>query len=221
MPFLGPCTRETLRCADSRSYAAELRACCRANLIQVVAATVAALQEHGATFWADYGTLLGAVRNPLTRWADYPWLPQGGKPTEPLEPGIIPHDKDADFGVLWAEWPTLMRVRADLERQGYEVLARPQSGSLKVRLSTMNYTNLDLFGWRDRPDGRLARLQYIRIDDFKGRDFPADWLKPFATVEWEGLTLPAPADPAAFCAFRYGPGWGVPIAANHDGVQRP
>src|ERR1041385_4161145 len=75
----GPCTAQTLRCGTARSYQVELPRCCRAHLIRIVTAAVEALEEFKVTYWADYGTLLGAVRNPLTTWADYPWLPQEGR----------------------------------------------------------------------------------------------------------------------------------------------
>lgn len=223
---LGECTRDTQRCADARDYHAILRPCCRAHLIQIVADTVAFLEEHQITFWLDYGTLLGAVRNPLTTWADYPWLPHvgdvNGPINAPLAPGIIPHDKDADFGVLWSDWEKLMQMRAALQRKGYDVIARPTAGMVKIRLSAINQTNLDLFCWREKVGGAFYRTRYIvpGVDAYKGRDIPAGMLFPLSTVDWEGMTLAAPKDPMAFCAFRYGLNWKTPIAANHDGVRR-
>lgn len=204
MPFTGPCTRTSRRCPDARDYQADLRPCCRGHIRQIVADTMVILTDMGITWWADYGTLLGAVRNPLLG----------------LPAGIIPHDKDADFGVFQVDFHTLGRVRSKLERQGYHVLIRPGGRSMKVHLSATNYSNADFFNWFARPDGTLARPQYIGVDKYKGRDFHRDAAFPLTTVPWEGLTLPAPKDPAAFCAFRYGPGWMTPIRANNDGVLR-
>jgi hypothetical protein len=218
-PPLGGCTRETLRCADARDYHRELRSCCRAHIRQIVVDAVALLEEHGVTYWVDYGTLLGAVRNPLTTWADYYWLPQEGKPEGLLAPGVIPHDKDADFGFLAPDFQKLMRVRAALERQGYLVLVQPGHCKVKVRLSAVNQTNLDLFGWQDRL-GILHRPSYISVDAYKGRHFPKEAGFPLERISWEDMSLPAPKDPEAFCAFRYGPNWRKPIPANHDGVRR-
>lgn len=216
----GVCTARTSRCATATSYRHELRPCCRAHLINLVRSTVALLEKHGVRYWADYGTLLGAVRNPLTTWADYPWLPQEDRPEGPLAPGIIPHDKDADFGVMWLDWTKLMRVRADLERQGFHVVVWPHFCMVKVRLSAANHTALDLFSWRPRPNGEHFRVRYIQVDAFKGRDIPSGMLLPLGRVDWEGLILAAPVNPEAFCAFRYGSNWRTPIAANHDGVRR-
>jgi len=200
----GGCTRDTLRCPDARDYRVDLRPCCRGHIRQIVADCQIVLESMWLTWWADYGTLLGAVRNPLLG----------------LEPGIIPHDKDADFGLLDVPYRNLGFVRSRLERQGYQVLIRPGGRSMKVRLSARNHTNADFFIWHSRPDGTLFRQKYISVDRYKGRDFRQADAFPLTTLAWEGLTLPAPKDPAAFCAFRYGPNWMTPIRANNDGVPR-
>lgn len=220
-PNGGPCTRNTLRCPDARDYGSELRACCKTHIRQIVQDTAKVLTELGIVWWADYGTLLGAVRNPRTTWADYPWLPQGDRANARPAPGIVPHDKDADFGMLDVPFHVLCRARRKLERDhGYHVLLRAGGRSMKVRLSFRNHSNADFFNWRARPDGTLARPKYIGADKFKGREFHKDNLFPLETVEWEGLRLPAPRNPVAFCEFRYGPNWMTPVRANNDGVRR-
>ena len=222
---LGPvppdgCTRHTRRCPDARSYQVELRECCKSHIREIVCATAHVLNKMGVVWWADYGTLLGAVRNPLTTWADYPWLPQVGRDTSGPKAGIVPHDKDADFGMLAVPFHTLGRVRSELQRKGYHVLLRPGGRSMKVRLSVKNETNADFFNWFEKPGRILARPKYINADNYKGREFVKDDAFPLATVTWEGITLPAPKNAPAFCAFRYGENWMKPVAANHDGVRR-
>lgn len=217
---LGGCTKDTLRCADARLYDAVLRPCCREHVRRIVADTVALLVKYEVTYWADYGTLLGAVRNPMTTWADYPWLPQNegvnGAVNGRLAPGIVPHDKDADFGVMLSDWPKLMRVGAELGRQGYVTQVNPHGAKMKVRLSQFNQTNLDMFCWLQQAGGGYLRPRYNTVDLYKGRDIPPGMLLPLTQVEWEDITLPAPTNPEAFCAFRYGPTWRTPIAANYD-----
>ena len=176
----------------------------------------------GVTYWMDYGTLLGAFRNPLTTWADYPWLPQEGKPAGPLAPGIVPHDKDADWGALH----TQMRVAEQALRREcryLRLLPAPSRGSIKVRPSHANQTNLDVFFWlqHHRIPGRMVRRKYyMAVDAFKGRHFDRADLFPLQPMEWEGMQLPAPKDPEAWLEFRYGPNWHTPIPANNDGVAR-
>src|SRR5690606_5089095 len=65
-PAIGPCTRQSARCPDARDYLTELRPCCRSHLIETMSAVAEVFKEVGCKWWADYGTLLGAVRNPLT-----------------------------------------------------------------------------------------------------------------------------------------------------------
>lgn len=231
-----PCTRTTARCTNARDYRCELRPCCRGHVIGIMRVLVDVLNESGATWWADYGTLLGAVRNPLTTWADYPWLPQAGRTTAGPAPGIIPHDKDGDLGILFSDWDKVMKMRRALVRPGFYAPPSSRWATMKVRVSHRNHTNVDLFFWRESdgtarvnrfgetvtvPAGHLYRERYAVVDRCKGKEFPRAALSPVTTVQWEGLTLPAPADPAAFLAMRYGPEWMRPVMANHDGVKRP
>jgi hypothetical protein len=221
MPASSPCTALTPACPEARDYNAELPECCRGHIVGLMATLVPMLVESRVVWWADYGTLLGAVRNPLTTWADYPWLPQEGRRTKGPEPGIIPHDKDADLGIMAHDWTKLQRIKEQLEKLGYYVLANPYRPSMKLVLSETNYASVDMFFWLERRDGTLFRRHYVSgVDEFKGRDFHKTMLHPMSTVQWEGLTLAAPRDPHAFLEMRYGPGWRTPIAANNDGVAR-
>jgi hypothetical protein len=216
------CSRDTPRCADARSYYSELRPCCRDIIVGMSRDVAAAFDAAGVTYWMDYGTLLGAFRNPLTTWADYPWLPQEGRPAGPLAPGIIPHDKDADWGVLDKQWVEAERALRSKERRHLTLLVRKYRGSIKVRPSPVNKTNLDLFFWVEHHSraGRMFRRGYTPVDAYKGKHFDRADLFPLQPMEWEGLQLPAPKDPEAWLAFRYGPNWHTPIPANHDGVAR-
>ena len=212
------CDRNTARCPDARSYDHALRPCCRQHVIDIMRNVAAEMDRQKVVWWADYGTLLGAVRNPLTSRSDYPWLELDDVP---IAPGIVPHDKDADLGVLHTHWGKAVQAVRDCRRtHKYDVVITAYRGSMKVRLSPKNHTNVDLFFWHEKPDGTMFRRGYAQVDAFKGREFHRDILFPLGTVEWEGLTLPAPRDPEAFLAMRYGPNWRTPVAANHDGVRR-
>lgn len=215
---VAPCTPTTLRCADARQYDHVLRPCCREHVIAITSAVAGALRANRVTFWADYGTLLGAVRNPMTTWADYPWLAAG---EEPIAPGIVPHDKDSDFGALFTDWGRSITALRQVRRaHGYDLSIRAHRGSVKVRLSVKNHTNLDLFFWYRRPTGMLYRRAYAAVDAYKGKEFLESMLFPLGTVDWEGFTLPAPHDPESFLEMRYGPNWRTPVMANTDGVRR-
>lgn len=212
-----PCTRQTARCSDARSYLSAIHPCCRAHLVLLMEHVIEVFASLRIRWWADYGTLLGAVRNPMTTNTDYAWLdlPEGA-----IAPGVVPHDKDGDLGVLDADWHQIEKAAVLFRRKGHWVRLRQKSRMMKVCLSPENHTNIDVFAWFTRPDGIMARRAYIGVDAFKGREFPAAMLEPFTTVTWEGLTIPAPRDPEWFCAMRYGDEWMTPVAANHDGVRR-
>lgn len=214
-----PCTARTLRCPNARDYNAELNPCCRAHLRALMIVVAEILTDARATWWADYGTLLGAVRNPMTKWADYPWLRQDGRVSAGPAPGIVPHDKDGDLGILYRDFDGVRRRMRGLTARGMNVHVNIHRASMKVRVSSRNHTNIDLFFWRSREDV-LFRQRYAQVDRFKGKEFPRAMLTPPGTVTWEGLTLPAPADPEAFLEFRYGPRWRTPLPANNDGVKR-
>lgn len=216
-----PCTARTVRCADARDYNTELAECCREHVRKIMAGLIPMLEDARITYWADYGTLLGAVRNPMTTWADYPWLRQDGRETAGPAPGIIPHDKDGDLGVLFTDWGKYTRLRPKIEGVlRYYFRVNGGRASSKVRVSFRNHTNVDLFFWRERADGVMYRERYAQVDRFKGKEFPKSMLFPLTTVTWEGLTLAAPRDPEAFLEMRYGSGWRKPIAANNDSVKR-
>lgn len=214
------CTARTPRCRDARDYTHELAPCCRAHVRNLMVVVADILNESGATWWADYGTLLGAVRNPMTTWADYPWLRQDGRTTAGPAAGIIPHDKDADLGILWRDFEGVRRRLRMLPSRGFNVHVNMHRASIKVRVSARNHTNVDLFFWRGRDDV-LYREKYAQVDKFKGKEFPKAMIAKPSTVIWEGVKLPAPTDPAAFLQLRYGPNWRTPVAANNDGVLRP
>ena len=172
-------------------------------------------------FWLDYGTLMGAVCNPLTTWADYPWLEQSGRTTPGPAAGIIPHDKDADIGVEMKHWELARRgLRAVLIKNRLYAHINPNRRSIKARLSARNHTNVDVFFWRERPNGVMYRDKYASVDAYKGREFHKSMLFPLSTVTWEGMTLPAPRDPEAFLEMRYGADWRTPVMANNKGVKR-
>lgn len=216
-----PCTTRTTRCSDARDYHRELRKCCREHVRTIMADLTTAMTDAGIVWWADYGTLLGAVRNPMTTWADYPWLPQDGRTTAGPAPGIIPHDKDGDLGALWAHWMEFRALRRPLEKMGYSLQLNAVRGAAKVFRSVRNHTNVDVFFWRKKKDGSaMYRVGYAQVDQFKGREFSPSYLENMGTVPWEGLRLVSPARPEQFLEMRYGPNWRLPIPANNDGVMR-
>lgn len=222
------CDPDGPRCRDATRYHKDTPECCREHQRQVMDHVAAIMAAAGVRWWMDYGTLLGAVRNPML---DMP-------------PGIIPYDKDGDIGVFGADWDAILGVRPDIPWEskrsrtgkpnevriidGFEWCHKlPRSkqlyaagDSIKVRRSPDNHNNVDVFPWHRREDGTYYRTRYVGCDRYKGREFPEDRLLPLTELEWEGRTLPAPADPEWFCAHRYGDEWQTPLRKNNDRKKR-
>lgn len=199
-----PCTADWERCQEAKSYAIPTPQCCVGHVTQIFADLAEAFRKEKVTWWIDYGSILGAVRN-------------GGQ---------IPHDKDGDAGVLEEEKETVMRAIDRLEKQGYFVIRKErQSGtfaagnSVKVCMSRLNRTNVDLFFWHQNGEV-FTRHNWCTVDQYKGRDVPKDKLFPTKPIAYEGMTLPGPADPEWMCEHRYGPDWRTPIPRNNDGIRR-
>jgi len=113
-----------------------------------------------------------------------------------------------------------------MEALGYHVIRKGRregtfgaGNSVKVCMSQINRTNVDLFWWHKEGDN-WTRHNWCSVDEYKGRDIPNDKLFPIQRIAYEGMKLPAPADPEWFCAHRYGAGWKTPIYRNNDRVRR-
>src|SRR5690606_27428780 len=155
----------------------------------------------------------------------------------------LPIYKDGDAGVLGEDYDRFRALRPRVEAAGFywtESLERPggnpfRGGNrVKIRRSQVNHTNVDIFPWyRVTPqnrqsfpwvtrtdDGMRHRKGYIGADRYKGREFPEAKLLPPTMMKWEGMELPAPADPLWSVEHRYGPNWRTPIARNNDGLRR-
>lgn len=208
-----PCTARTQRCNDARRYNRALADCCRQHIIDIAGTINDMCAREGIRWWIDYGSLLGAVRNPLMG----------------IHPGIVPHDKDGDAGVLAEDWDRFLALSREVTKAGFFFQHKaPRPGpnlfragnSVKVCRSELNRTNWDFFPWFERDDGTMYRTAYVQVDRFKGREFPRFWLGDLPRVPFEGMMLPAPAEAEMMLAHRYGPGWRTPLMKNNDGRPR-
>lgn len=215
----GGCTAETFRCNAARNMRVETPACCRAHILNILRDTAAVLDEVGVTWWADYGTALGALRHG----------------------GLIPWDKDTDLGMIAEDRDALLGAFPKIMSMGYFPTYKPprkeryRTGDrVKVRLSRRNHTNCDIFLWERRPGGVLDRTNYIGADLFKGREFPEAWLYPPGTDlapgvprpalprwDFDGISLPVPFELERFVEYRYGPGWRKGERTKHPAEVRP
>jgi hypothetical protein len=197
-----PCDATTFRCRNVRDYRNDTNDCCKGHVLQILTDLDALFRKHGITWWMDYGTLLGARRHG----------------------SMIPWDKDGDIGVLGSDWDKIWRVIDELEQ--YDIVKKERragmyaaGNSIKVRLSTWNHTNVDIFPWYEREDGTMYRHNYVAIDQHKGREFHKSRLYPLIRMEYDGHQFPAPADTDWLLEHRYGD-WKKPLRKNNDGQRR-
>ena len=216
--FCGPGRAQCSDAVGVAKYEGDRKACCRAIVSELVRYVGGVLGECHVTWWADYGTLLGAVRHG----------------------GMIPWDKDADFSIFAAHLDRVVLLEHSARAAGLGFTVTP-NGTIEIRCSPVNHTHVDLFAWHTRAGGMLYRKQYASVDQFKGKEFPKAWLLPLVKVHYDGMEIPAPAavfHPATpvppdvplfderarhgslFLEHRYGPEWFLPVRADNDGVVR-
>lgn len=145
------CGRDSVRCAAGRSQHVDTPACCLHHLHTVLRETVRILESHGIPYWADGGTLLGAVR----------------------DQAVIPWDTDADLGVMAADVPRVLGLAHAWEALGFEVQRHCGGALLRITYSPVNDMGVDLYPWAEDGDylchpfkGRVPRkwlLPFSRV----------------------------------------------------------
>ncbi len=179
------CTPATPRCLFWEWGPEAVRpACCTEHLKDLVFFTADLLTREGIAFWADFGTLLGAVR----------------------EGAIIAFDYDADFSVYARDRERIAALAPEFAARGHELEVR-EDHIWRIFLSPANRNHLDLFPFY--PEGGELRLP----GPYAGRSaFPAFWAERLAPVRLYGRELPAPAPAEEFLIrYRYGPGYRSPM----------
>jgi hypothetical protein len=241
--FLGPCTRETARCDTATDQKTATARCCIGGALASLEVIGRLCDQYGVPWFADYGSLLSVGCAGTWFW----------------------NDKDCDIGVPAEHQATFLRMKSLFEAEGftfaYSKLADHEFGGgdrVKIRWSSRNTVNTDVFFWhRHDEKGRctagspcyssgkrfvgeptLHRRAYIKVDQFKGREFPAAWAAGYARAPLEHLQASVLLGWERLGAHRYGERWGRmraliasgtdPVtaaqksfpAALHDGVAR-
>jgi hypothetical protein len=234
------CTAASVRCPESRNLRQVTPPCCVEKVHALLAFAAAELTRLGVVWWADYGTLLGAVKC-------------GGQ---------YPKDKDGDLSAVQMSETQLRALELAAVKAGFAFqynaprLSGPYGGgdSVKFRFSATNHNSVDVFFWHQHVNGVCAdllcqdklrgpvpsslvqtrdginwhRRAYFSVDQQKGKEIPDAKLFPLTAVEYEGLTLPAPSSvhepgpvtPSWFLEHRYGEEWQDDRDQAHDGRRR-
>lgn len=150
--------------------------------LQKIEEVIDILSSIGVSAMLGYGTLLGAVRNGT----------------------FLPHDDDIDlmaFDGSRSEAETVACKNKVIEALTKKGIRAWESGFGHLHVA-FDADMIDIFPiWRD---GDIA---YLAMENLAIRGVPFDQLLPTSTVRLYGRSFPAPADPEAFLANRYGEGW--------------
>ena len=154
----------------------------RRTLRRVLRDVTEVLGAHGVTYWSDFGTLLGLVR----------------------DGDIILGDKDVDLCVLDGERPRVMGAAADFASRGYALTGE---GGAKRKLMRVFDRRTPFYAdiYPYVPEGDTLRSVLDPRDDV-----PKDLVKDTTLLAFQGAQVSVPRDPGPLLAYRYGPTYKVP-----------
>lgn len=167
------------------------------NLYQALHSIDVIFKKHNITFWAAWGTLLGALRNE----------------------GIIPHDDDIDFHFFSEDLPKLFDgpvkdalARNDIRTLPMKVIGDDKPAARQI-FSISTCQHIGSFYSMSRTDNNQ-----LRDRDPKGVAYPADVAEHLELWPFGDSTVPAPSRDIAeaFLDAFYGSDWNT--AANCNGA---
>jgi hypothetical protein len=154
----------------------------RRALRRVLRDVAEVLGSHGVTYWADFGTLLGLVR----------------------EGDLILGDKDVDLCVLDRERPLVMGAAEDFAARGYALTGE---GGAKRKLMRVFDRRTPFYAdiYPYVPEGDTLRSVLDPRDDV-----PKDLVKDKVLMVFQGSRVLIPRDTGPLLAYRYGPTYAIP-----------
>ncbi|MFT3888589.1 MAG: LicD family protein [Arachnia sp.] len=167
----------------------------QADGLQLITVVQRLLARESITCFADFGTLLGLIR----------------------EGRLLSHDLDIDLGVIANDHLDHDRIRIALERFGFKVWREYHVGGRLVEASfRLMGVKVDLNYYRVDDEGSKAWLLYRDPDKSYGpreRDVVEMSYSPIremTTITVQGVDIVVPANADELLAEKYGPTWRVP-----------
>lgn len=171
------------------------RAKLQAKGLQMITVVQGVLAREGIVCFADFGTLLGLVR----------------------EGRLLAHDLDIDLGVVATDDIDIVRIRIALERFGFKVWREYRVGGRLVESSfRMLGLKVDLNYYEVTDDFAKTWLLYRDPELSYGpqeRDVVEMTYSPigeFSTINVSGHDIQIPANAEQLLVEKYGPTWRVP-----------
>lgn len=140
------------------------------------------LNELNVTYWLEWGTLLGAVRN--------------GK--------IIPWDYDIDIGILVEDIDKIISFNSELNKRGWTFWTTNKGNIIRFNEAGGRIIHTDLFAWkRVGNEYRVSYKEILRDSHIR----LIDELFPLGKIELEGELYNCPADPIKTVERAFGKDW--------------
>lgn len=199
------CNRNTINCPITK---ANRPPCCIEGFKNLLFYITDLLDKNDITYWLDYGTLLGAVRN--------------GE--------IIPWDSDIDLGTLGTEVEKIWSLRNQILEDGYDfrvhqlsgtksaqasdIIVPEESHTIYVFYSKINKLSLEIPVWDTNPKPGYAwqytRRWYGACERASGKAFSKLYVHPCDEIEMYGRKFSIPDKVEQFLEHRYGHNWRTP-----------
>lgn len=154
----------------------------RAALRRILKDVTEVLNRHGVDYWADFGTLLGLVR----------------------DGDVILGDKDVDLCVLDVERPRVMAAQADFVARGYRLTGEGGAARKLMRVfdrRTPFYA--DIYPYSHHGDTLSSVLD-------PRDDAPASLVMNRTTADFQGEAVSIPREAERLLEYRYGPTFKTP-----------
>lgn len=207
------CHRMVNKCFHNSYEGENMPSCCKNHMIQVLHYLGELLERENITYWLNFGSLLGAVRD--------------GK--------IIPWDSDSDIGMFKEDLIKLLDLKPEIKKAGY-VLSDYEPNLWQVRYSHANWAYCDIWLYEKAPVSKHPVKDIVRttmelampLDEKIDSDetilkcmvpwfqvnhttnFPLWYVNEPTKIDMEGRMMCCPKFPKTVTKFIYGPDWKTP-----------
>jgi hypothetical protein len=185
------CTVNTVKCPFSTwnkgcGHGLEMKPCCIKHLREIIFYLSDLFKELEITYWMDFGTLLGAVRNNRT----------------------IPHDTDGDFCLFLKDRLEIIELSSRISNDGFHIGPTNDRGDghIKIYRSSKNHMAVDLFFWHLNKSTGILSSGGLNAP----KSFPIWWVEKLSQVLIFDKPIMAPREPKQFLKFRFGKDWRNP-----------
>lgn len=168
--------------------ARQMNPCCVKHQREILWYLGDLFENNKITYWLDFGTLLGAVR----------------------EGRSIPHDTDGDMCLFLVDREKVLSLAPQAKKDGFLInFIKPVNATdthIKVCRSKKNFMIVDLFFWIHDDIAGVYRGDGLNLP----KSFPDWWIEELSQVSIFDKKMWAPREPEKFLRMRFGKDWRKP-----------